>query len=472
MPTRGPITTAHRPGKGAMGLPMAGKRHPTAGQVARAKAQAVGGGRKRCRKGKNCSAACIQSRMVCLVEFPMPVSSGVTQMRDYIRKKNNVEPGSIQDKRLNLALGKLAEVVKVEEATFSPKGRGPAKPKVEVKSQTARANRKGVAWSEVQQLKKRKDMLSEAEVQKEAMRALHKDAMTRGIRLPRKELEMIYELLPKNVQESLARSGKPGTSGWYAGTDENGKPVFSSRGGKERALTVLDMWFRQGGTDAYQAKGSRIWAPTDLSVEHLVPLSKGGIDAPSNWVLIRRGTNLARQEKRLGTWIDSLPNSREEYKTYLSKYAKDRRSGQARKARLALVDPKKMSDGEIFNSGAKKLAGVFRGQNEGRTPSLFTKEWLGIKTPASGRQGNSGPPGPFAQGLGLIAKYEGLSRASAVGNKMKNIWNNEWKKNGSITGPQAYKQMLSEMKGVLTTEQYNNLFLPAAQAWANSNGFL
>jgi hypothetical protein len=131
-----------------------------------------------------------------------------------------------------------------------------------------------------------------------------------------------------------------------------------------------------------------------------------------------------------------------------------------------------MSDGEIFNSGAKKLAGVFRGQNEGRTPSLFTKEWLGIKTPASGRQGNSGPPGPFAQGLGLIAKYEGLSRASAVGNKMKNIWNNEWKKNGSITGPQAYKQMLSEMKGVLTTEQYNNLFLPAAQAWANSNGFL
>ena len=55
---------------------------------------------------------------------------------------------------------------------------------------------------------------------------------------------------------------------------------------------------------------------------------------------------------------------------------------------------------------------------------------------------------------------------------MKNIWTNDWKKNGSITGPQAYKQMLSEMKSVLTSEQYNNLFLPAAQAWANSNGFL
>jgi hypothetical protein len=456
-----------------MGLPMAGKRHPTAGQVARAKAQAVGGGRKRCKRGKNCSAACIQAAMTCLVEFPAPVSSGVAQLRDYVRQKNNVQPGSIQDKRLNLALGKLAEVVKVGESTPPPKRGGLAKPSVEVKSQTARANRKGVTWGEVQGLKKRRDMLSDAEVQKEAMRALHKDAMTRGLRLPRRELEMIYELLPKNVQESLARSGKPGKGGWYAGTDENGKPIFSSRGGKERALTVLDMWFRQGGTDAYQSKGSRVWAPTDLSVEHLVPLSKGGIDAPSNWVLIRRGTNLARQEKRLGSWIDSLPSSREGYKTYLSKYAKDRRAGQARKARMALVDPTKMSDGDIFNSGNKKLAGIFRGQNGGKSASLFTKEWLGIKTSAAGgRTGNSGPPGPFSQALGLVAKHGGLPQARTVGNKMKNIWNNDWKRDGNLTGPQAYKQMLSEMKSVLTPEQYNNLFLPAAQAWASSNGFL
>ena len=48
---------------------------PTQSEIRTAKTQAVGGGRKRCRKGKNCSAACIQAGMECLVE--MPESAGI-----------------------------------------------------------------------------------------------------------------------------------------------------------------------------------------------------------------------------------------------------------------------------------------------------------------------------------------------------------------------------------------------------------
>jgi hypothetical protein len=55
---------------------------------------------------------------------------------------------------------------------------------------------------------------------------------------------------------------------------------------------------------------------------------------------------------------------------------------------------------------------------------------------------------------------------------MKRLWNDEWKAQGNITKQQAYKQMLGEMQKSLSAEQYNNLFLPSAQAWARSNEFL
>lgn len=59
---------------------------PTRGEVIRAQSQAVGGGRKRCRRGKNCSAACIQAGMVCLVEMPVPAALATTRMRDYLKE--------------------------------------------------------------------------------------------------------------------------------------------------------------------------------------------------------------------------------------------------------------------------------------------------------------------------------------------------------------------------------------------------
>jgi len=467
------MTTAPTGAKGAGGPWSASRKRPvTANEVRRAQSAAVGGGRKRCRRGKNCSAACIQAGMVCLVEFPMPVQQPLSSVRDYLMKKNNIAPGSVQDKRINAALGRLSDVLRVEGEGKVSKKTGLAKPEVEWKRDAKRAERTGVSWKEVQGLKKRRDLLGEAEMQREAMRALHKDALSRGLRLPRGELEMIYDILPKNVQTSLAKSGRAGEGQvWFNGTDANGKPIFSKTPGKERAIAVLDMWFRQGGTDAYQGRGGRVWSPPDLDVEHMRSLSKGGIDHPSNWVLARAGANRARQAQSIGRWIDRLPANKEEYKNYLSTYAKEKRAKQARKARLALVDPKKMSDSELFSKGGKTLAELFRGENGGRTPDTFTKEWLGIAS-SGGRKGNSGPPAPFAKGLGIIAKAEGLAAARSVGNTMKRMWNDDWKTSGNLTKQQVFKQMVSEMEKKMTTEQFNNLFLPSARAWAKANDFL
>jgi hypothetical protein len=402
--------------------------------------------------------------MICLVEFPMPVQKPLSSVRDYLRQKHSIQPGSVEDKRLNAALTQLSKVAKEE------KGESSGKPSLGFKSESKRSKRVGVPFRDIQDMKRRRDLLSEAEVSEEARRNLWKDSTSRGLRLPRTELEMIHSILPKNLQESLRKAGRA-TGEWYNGTDENGNPIFSKKPSKERALAVLDLWFRQAGTDGYLSKGGKIWAPNDLSIEHVIPLSKGGRDIPSNWILVRTGANTARQSESLGRWIDRLPKNEKEYKTYLSNYSKDKRASRTRKARLALVEPKKISDGEMFNKGGKSLAEIFRAENGGKTPSIFTKEWLGVNS-TSTRTGNAGPPAPFYKGLGLIAKTEGLAAARAVSLALRKTWNEDWKGNGSITKQQAYRDMVSQMRRKLTSEQFENLFMPAAQAWAKKEGFI
>jgi hypothetical protein len=60
--------------------------YPKESKIARAKAMAVGGKRKRCVKGKNCSAACIAAHMVCLVDLPW-VGADLTQAAKAIQNQ-------------------------------------------------------------------------------------------------------------------------------------------------------------------------------------------------------------------------------------------------------------------------------------------------------------------------------------------------------------------------------------------------
>lgn len=60
---------------------------PTQSEIRTAKRQAVGGARKRCRKGKNCSAACIAADMACLVEMPESAGIATTKVRDMLQQR-------------------------------------------------------------------------------------------------------------------------------------------------------------------------------------------------------------------------------------------------------------------------------------------------------------------------------------------------------------------------------------------------
>ena len=58
----------------------------SAAQIETAKRRAVGGKRKRCTKGKSCSATCIAASKICLVEIPWVAAKGIGPVRDKLLK--------------------------------------------------------------------------------------------------------------------------------------------------------------------------------------------------------------------------------------------------------------------------------------------------------------------------------------------------------------------------------------------------
>jgi hypothetical protein len=65
---------------------------PSESDIRKAHATAVGGQPKRCSKGKNCSAACIERADYCLVELPVSVSKETARLRDSLQKAGDMSP--------------------------------------------------------------------------------------------------------------------------------------------------------------------------------------------------------------------------------------------------------------------------------------------------------------------------------------------------------------------------------------------
>lgn len=62
---------------------------PTRSEVIRARRKAVGGRRLRCKKGKSCSAACINRNKFCLVDAPTPVAGALPRAVKAIKERKN-----------------------------------------------------------------------------------------------------------------------------------------------------------------------------------------------------------------------------------------------------------------------------------------------------------------------------------------------------------------------------------------------
>jgi hypothetical protein len=72
---------------------------PTQSQINAAKRNSTGGGRKRCTKGKNCSATCIDPREMCLVELPDGVAIVIPKVTKVINSLKNKSSDTLQEQR-------------------------------------------------------------------------------------------------------------------------------------------------------------------------------------------------------------------------------------------------------------------------------------------------------------------------------------------------------------------------------------
>ena len=442
-----------------------GDGQATPGEWNRAQRNKVGGKRDRCRRGKSCSATCIAASKDCVVELPEPVQREIRRMAIYlIRKGQTGAEDSGQDRRTGAALlqlGKVTEKGNAGKRSYEKiNGKRVKRPDLAFRRQTGSADRQVLSWREVQSLKRRKDLLGNAEFNEQAMKFLQKDAFGRGLRLRKDELEAIYGSFNNKDQTALNRTGAAGKQ-WWAGKDEKGNDKFSTSGGKERGVAVLDMWFRQGGTDAYRGRNGRVRAPMDYDVEHVKPLAKGGVDSPSNWILARSGSQRSRQNTELGKWIDSLPNSRAEYRDYLRGKLSDKQRGDMQVALLKKMDPSKLTSEQLVKMGGDPLSKLFA--NEGaRSLSAMKIGWY----PATGGQrANTGPPAPVVKGLALA-----MQANRAQGLKLTNDFQKEW--NQAITsgqGPkQAFNSLVGQLKSTLPSDQFA-LLSPYIASWQQKN---
>jgi hypothetical protein len=89
---------------------------PSASQIRSAKAKATGNGRKRCRKGKNCSAACIAGNETCLLELPEPVAVAMPKAVGVVRsKKEGSAPIAAAPQSASGAAPQLSGVEKIQK---------------------------------------------------------------------------------------------------------------------------------------------------------------------------------------------------------------------------------------------------------------------------------------------------------------------------------------------------------------------
>lgn len=304
------------------------KRASVQGQISRGTLGA--GKRDRCKRGTPCGLTCIAAKEDCIIDFPEPVQGAMREMAEQLLKRRNKRGAAIQeDSEEDIRLGKMVSDV----GQHLTKKTSLEKPSGTVESRAFGTTKMGqkqyIKAKEIAGLKARRNNIGNAQDLEDVMKSWQNEVNGRGVRLAKQDLEDLFDSLPESARKQLMTSGNPGTGKkkWY-GQDKDGNDTVVTSGTRARGLAVLDMYLRQGGTDAYQS-GGRVYSPADLDVEHVKPVSTGGADHPRNWVLARSGAQRLRADQHLGEWIDSLPDPND--KAAMSRYIDIRRKTDSAK---------------------------------------------------------------------------------------------------------------------------------------------
>lgn len=437
--------------KNVAGKSQSASSGPTAAEIRDAKNEAVGGKPKRCRIGKNCSAACIAQNDDCLVDFPEPVQNEIRKMVQFVLKKGNIEPGSEED----VKLGKAAIMVGQHLSGKSKSGEA-------MFPTTAPGQSRLLSLLEIADLKANRDKIGQAEFDERVRKSWQKDVQSRGMQLDRKSLELIYDALPQSAKNQMAGSGNPGAGKWYAVDKDGNETTTGKSKSRERGLAFLDMYFKQGGTDAY-GRSARVFSPADFDVEHIRPMSKGGIDHPSNWVLARSGAQRQRAEQELGAFIDRLPNprDREAVRRYYSEARSKSLAKEAAKTALRSADPYSMEPSAIARISPNQLKYMFAGPSGGKD-TFFSNSLIGAAS--TGTRPSSALPAPIGKLYGLARRTLPDSQVEQIRTEVRRAWNKEWSLSGGST-QSLISSVLNSFQSRLSPEVYS-LVAPEVEKWA------
>ncbi len=287
---------------------------PTATEIRTAKAKAVGGGPKRCTKGKSCSATCIDAREDCLVDLPEPVGVALSQVSRMLR--GMVEQGRVTEPEAQRVVSELRS----STASASPRSE-----QMEAYRRFAEGVKSGKLSDQDKdnvakllisttlvpgQDRNAARVMSFDEIQAalkpgrlEAFDAAYKASFTpEGKFDPARKggmgefmeknflknkvsdeaAESAYYMLPSKVRSAIDKAGA--VKQMYAGEDKDGNIKTSATPTRERGIFLVKRWMEQGGLDPYTGK------PIDIrnaEPEHLVAFAHaaakgGGGDQPKN----------------------------------------------------------------------------------------------------------------------------------------------------------------------------------------------
>lgn len=332
---------------------------PTAGEIRSAKEKAVGGARKRCKLGKNCSATCIHRNDECLVEMPEAVGLALKQVSRMLEGlvergqvtepeaekvvtelKTSAQPKTARENDQTRAFKKFAEGIKNGTVTDDEKD-SIAKLLISttlVPGQDRNAARV-MSFDEINSALKPGHLEGFDKAYKASFVDGKFDPSAKGgmgefmqrnflkNKVSDEMAEAAYYMLPSKMRAAIDKAGA--VKQMYAGTDENGNIKTSATPTRERGIFLVKRWMEQGGLDPYTGK------PIDIrnaEPEHLVAFAHagkqgGGGDQPKNlmWAAAQPNNQKAGAGDDFMKWKETLEKykgmGREEYDSKVYKPA-------------------------------------------------------------------------------------------------------------------------------------------------------
>lgn len=268
--------------------------------------------------------------------------------------------------------------------------------------------------------------------------------------------EATINSLPAKLRNKIGKSGSPAMF-WAGDNIFKDRRSFKVADIKVRGAAVLAQYLRQNGLDAYTLINNI--SIFDMDVDHVVPVSRGGLDEPSNWVLTRGGLNQLRGNKTLADFVQSAVDwvamSAEEKEAYIKRQAE----AKLKNSVIKKIEYNKIIDSSyIVADGGKQLEAQ-------AVHNLGTKTWGRMaKVSESAGRGASNMPTALRKALVKkslelrLSKYQNFK--AGLSGYSKSMTSDEFR----VFYSKFYSKTPDRVLKKIRTEQHNN--------GANMNVFL